>query len=59
MQYYYIVFDMTPLDERSEHFLQIGIAPRNPRNLIYEQGGFDDRDTPWKPDDIDNSQENP
>jgi len=51
MQYYYIVFDMTPFDERSEQYLQIGIAPRNPQNLIYDQGGFDDRDTPFTPDD--------
>ena len=31
---YYVVFDMTPFDEQKLPYLQVGIAPRNPVDLI-------------------------
>ena len=30
----YVVYDMTPYDERNLDYIQIGIAPKNPQNLI-------------------------
>ena len=37
MQYYYTVFDMS-----QNGYLQIGLGPQNPKNFIYEAGGFPD-----------------
>jgi hypothetical protein len=31
---YYVIFDMTPFDELKLPYLQVGIAPRNPLDLI-------------------------
>jgi hypothetical protein len=34
----------------------VGLAPINPRNEIYEEGGFEDREDEWFPDDVDEAQ---
>ena len=34
---FYVVFDMTPFDEKNENFIQIGLAEKNPENLIGKQ----------------------
>lgn len=34
MQHFYTVFDMDTM--------RIGLGPQNPKNFIYENGGFDD-----------------
>ena len=36
MEQYYIVYDMTPHDQRNEQSLQVGIAKKNPENLAAE-----------------------
>ena len=37
MQNYYFVFDMTPINEKSKEFIQVGIAERNPEFTIGKQ----------------------
>lgn len=36
MNYFYVTYDMTPYTEHSEDYIQVGIAPSNPMNLIGE-----------------------
>ena len=34
MSYFYVTFDMTPLDERGDPYIQTAIAPINPINAV-------------------------
>lgn len=41
MEYFYIVYDMTPQDEGNLGYLQLGIAPKDESHHIhYEEGAF-------------------
>ena len=46
MKDYYVVFDMTPKDERNENFVQVGIGRQNDVNLFanehYEHETYED-----------------
>lgn len=33
-QNYYLVYDMTPYDEKNQNYIQLGIAPINPVQII-------------------------
>lgn len=58
MKDYYIVYDMTPYDERNENYIQIGIAPQNHKMIIGEEH-YDPDSPDYKPEeeDIDQSEE--
>jgi hypothetical protein len=34
LNYLYLTFDMTPYDEHGKDYIQIGVAPKNPKNQI-------------------------
>ena len=37
MKEYYVVFDMTPKDERNEDYIQVGIGRQNDVNLFGDE----------------------
>mmetsp|Transcript_8602 Transcript_8602/g.14529 ORF Transcript_8602/g.14529 Transcript_8602/m.14529 type:complete len:242 (+) Transcript_8602:551-1276(+) len=44
---FYVVFDMTPYDERNEKYIQIGLAEKNPINNIGRQQYDEDYEYYW------------
>lgn len=58
MKKYYVVFDMTPLDELNRNYIQVGIAPQNHKMIIGEEH-YDPSSPDYKPEDekIDESTE--
>ena len=58
MKKYYVVYDMTPYDERGENYIQVGIATQNHKMIIGEEH-YDPDSPDYKPEnkDIDQSEE--
>ena len=45
MNYFYMVFDMSPYDEKNMTYIQVGVAPINPANLIGQEVYVDNNQT--------------
>ncbi len=45
LNYFYIVFDMSPFDEQAKDYIQVGVAPINPSNLIGQEAYVDKNQT--------------
>lgn len=50
INYFYLVFDMSPLDERGKDYIQIGVAPAN-RTGCPSCDKYNPDNTPKDPDD--------
>ena len=57
MNYFYLVFDMSPYDDFGKDYITIGVGPINPSNLI-GNSSYNNSTVPVNPDDTSNTTTN-